>query len=99
MNFLVRRAKFRSRGQGVRRPRSAVRRSYTERERMTCITNNAYLVFSDHSRVHLRELSAVLVMVDSLASLTLDQLSPDNPSLHSRDPGFSNVQVLLIQTL
>jgi hypothetical protein len=41
----------------------------------------------------------VLVMVDPLAPLTLDQLSSYDPCLHGGDPGFSDMQVLLVQTL
>jgi hypothetical protein len=38
-------------------------------------------------------------MVDPLAPLTLDQLSSYDPGLHGGDPGFSDMQVLLVQTL
>jgi len=59
----------------------------------------AHLVLPDHPRVHLGQVPTVLVMVDPLAPLTLDQLSSYDPGLHGGDPGFSDMQVLLVQTL
>ena len=44
------------------------------------------LVLSDHSRVHLGQVPAMLVVVDSLASLALDQLSSYDSGLHGGNP-------------
>jgi hypothetical protein len=61
--------------------------------------NIANLVVPDHTRVHLSQVSALLVVVDSLPTLTFDKLFPYDSGLHGSNPGLPNVVVLLVQSL
>lgn len=50
------------------------------------LSSATHLILPDHPRVHLRQIPAVLIVIHSLPSLTLDELIANYPSLHGFDP-------------
>ena len=52
-----------------------------------------HLVIPDHPRVHLSQIMALLVMIHSLPTLTLDELLAHDPRLHGLDPRFPDMVV------
>jgi hypothetical protein len=62
-------------------------RSFPERKSQT------HPVFSKKCEVLLRELTAVLIVIDTLGAITTLELVADNASFHGLHPGFSDVLV------
>jgi len=50
-------------------------------------------VFSKNCEVLLRELTAVLIVIDTLGAITILELVADNASFHGSHPGFPDVLV------